>query len=178
MPSHAASHPPTPGSALLALSATSEPFGAWYLYNLNFDGLGTRLACPNGESLVADYPRLNFNQDALAVSLHTYCPSSGGAPGAPGAGAALMVLPKGAAVSGEPRIAAATFTSFEVASAASGSDLELARSIVQLEPVVPQAGEDVASGSMYFVANVSRLLIMGISSIWIVALNFTILVPL
>lgn len=142
------------GSALLAVSAAAEPFAAWYLYNLPADGVATRLACANGESSLADYPRLNFNTDALAISVHSYCPSAGGAAGSAGNGATLLVVPKGAVSKGETRIAFAVFTSYEVAEAASGNN-GLADSIVQLEPAVPQFAGDVAQGTMYFVADVS-----------------------
>ncbi|KAI8474789.1 MAG: hypothetical protein J3K34DRAFT_517876 [Monoraphidium minutum] len=141
------------GSALLAVSATAEPFGAWYLYNLNADGLGTPLACANGEAALVDYPRLNYNADALALSLHSYCPTAGGGRGAPGAGAALLVLPKGALARGESRLSYPVFTSAEVAAAAGGA--VGADAIMQLEPALPQRGGDVAQGSMYFVADVS-----------------------
>jgi hypothetical protein len=142
------------GSALLAVSASAEPHAAWYLYNLNADGVGTRLACANGEAALVDYPRLHFNWDAIAVSLHSYCPSSGGARGAAGHGAALLVLPKGAASKGESRLSYPVFTSYEVAQAVEGGE-SLPGGIVQLEPVAAQREEDVAQGSMYFVADVS-----------------------
>jgi hypothetical protein len=152
------------GSALLAVSATSEPASYWYLYNLNADGVGTALACASGEAALADYPRLTFNADALAVSVRTYCPSAGGAAGAPGAGAALMVLPKGPAANGETRLAYALFTSHEVAAAASaaaaaaGGERVAAGSVLQLEPAVPQSAADVNADHMYFVADVSTWL--------------------
>jgi hypothetical protein len=147
------------GSALLAVSATAEPAGAWYVYNLNFDGVGTGLACANGESLLADYPRLQFNADALAVSVHTRCASEPGAPGARGAGAAVTVVPKGAAASGDMRMATAVFTSHDVAAAAGAG--VAAAAVVQLEPALPQGEGDVAQGTMYFVADVSIVLAGG-----------------
>jgi hypothetical protein len=140
------------GSTLLAVSATPEPFGPWYLYNLNADAVGTRLACPGGEAAVVDYPRLTFNADALAISLHSYCPAAGGAPGTPGAGAALLVLPKGALASGETRVAYPVFTSFEVSEAAERGALP--ESIQQLEPAAPQGATDVGRGALFFVAEV------------------------
>jgi hypothetical protein len=140
------------GSVLLAVSATPEPHGPWYLYNLNADAVGTRLACPRGEAAVVDYPRLGFNADALGLSVHGYCPSAGGGAGAPGAGAALLVLPKGAVTAGETRVAYPVFTSFEASDAAGRAVLP--ESILQLEPAVPQGAGDVTRGALFFVAEV------------------------
>jgi hypothetical protein len=140
------------GSALLAVSATAEPHGVWYLYNLNADGVGTRLACAGGEAALLDYPRITFDAHAIALSVHSYCPSAGGAPGAHGAGAALLVVPKGAASRGEARMAFALFTSAEVAEAAGGA--VPASAVVQLEPAAPQREADAAGDALYFIADV------------------------
>jgi len=141
------------GSALLAASATAEPYGVWYLYNLAADGVGTKLACPKKESTLVDYTRVGFNADAVALTVHTYCPSAGGGVNAAGAGAMVLVLPKGTLARGDTRLPFAVFTSHEVAEAA--GDAGLARAILQLEPAMPQQPEDVQQGSMYFVADVS-----------------------
>ena len=143
------------GSALLAVTAGADPHGAWYLYNLPADGAATRAACASGESAHADYTRLGFNADALAVTLHAHCPSAAPGSSTGGGGAALLVLPKGALARGETRVAFAVFTAHEVADAlgggggGSGSPL-----VAQLEPAAPQRAEDVAPGAMYFVADV------------------------
>ncbi|KAI8464425.1 MAG: hypothetical protein J3K34DRAFT_526217 [Monoraphidium minutum] len=145
-------------AALLAVSATEEPAGYWYLYSINADGVGTSLECEGGEAAVADYPRLSFNADALALTVRTYCPSAGGGRGAAGAGAALVLLPKGAAAAGEARMAGAVFTSLEIAAAAAAGGAAVAvapGSVLQLEPAVPQSAEDVNPGHMYFVADLA-----------------------
>lgn len=58
------------GAALLAVSATGDPMGSWFMFTLLADGAGTRMACVSPpESAMADSVRLTYDNNGVYVSL-------------------------------------------------------------------------------------------------------------
>lgn len=58
------------GAALLAVSATGDPTGSWFLFTLLADGDGTGMACSSPkESAVADSVRLTYDNNGVYLSL-------------------------------------------------------------------------------------------------------------
>ncbi|KAF8057896.1 coq6 [Scenedesmus sp. PABB004] len=141
------------GSALLAASATADPAGAWFLYSLAADGVGTGLACASPrESAVADGVRLGYDAHGVLVSLFSYCPS-GGAAGP--RGAALLALPKYRVYKGAPNFLYAVFTADQVLAALPAEAREglTPASFAQCQPAPPQNAADAQGGAAYFVCD-------------------------
>jgi len=135
------------GRLLVAASATPSAAGSWFMFGLIADAVGTALECkaPKEQALV-DYLQLGYNTDGLFVSYYAYCPSKPGV-----SGASVVALPKWKAYQGAPSMFYPVYTSAEVAAAA---DLPRgARSVRQLQPVLPQSAQDVQEGVVYFVAD-------------------------
>lgn len=59
------------GSVLLAASATADPTGSWFLFNLIADAADTGMACkaPAVETTLAEGVRVTYNTDGVFVSL-------------------------------------------------------------------------------------------------------------
>lgn len=58
------------GVVLLAASASSDPFGSWFLFVMVADGVNTARACRSPvEAAVADWPRLSYDANGIYVSL-------------------------------------------------------------------------------------------------------------
>jgi hypothetical protein len=139
------------GRVLLGVSATPNPGGTWFIYGLVADAVGTPLECAAPkEAALVDYPQIGYNADGLFLTYHSTCPSSPAQ-----SGAVLLSLPKYKAYQGAPSMFYSVHTSADVAAAAGlpGGPA----SVVQLQPVAPQAREDVREGVAYFVADVSSL---------------------
>lgn len=137
------------GRLLIAVSSTSSAAGTWFLFGLIADAVDTKLECTSPrEQALADYPQVGYNKDGLFVTYYSYCPSDPST-----SGAMLVALPKFKAYQGAPNMYAAVYSAAEVAAA--GGVPGGAGAVRQLQPVVPQAAEDVAEGVAYFVADVS-----------------------
>lgn len=137
------------GRLLIGVSATGDAAGTWFMFGLVADAVDTPLECVSPrEQAVADYPQLGYNRDGLFVTYHSYCPSRPAV-----GGASLLAIPKYKAYQGAPSMYYAVYTAAEVAAAAGlpGG----ATAVRQLQPVVPQAADDVAEGVAYFVSDVS-----------------------
>lgn len=145
------------GLVLLAVSATSDAAGAWFVSALVADGVGTPLACssPAVESALVDYTQLSYNADGVYVTYKSICPSN-----ATSSGVGLLALPKWALYRGGPSFQFPIFTGHDLAAAVHDTQASSSSSstCTQLVPVVPQTAQDVGLGSAYFVCEVSAVL--------------------
>lgn len=58
------------GAVLLAATATADPMGSWFLFNLIADGAATGMACRDPvETALADSVRVTYNTDGVYLSL-------------------------------------------------------------------------------------------------------------
>jgi hypothetical protein len=147
------------GLVLLAVSATSNAAGTWFVSALVADGVGTSLACtsPAVESALVDYTQVSYNADGAYVTYKSICPSN-----ATNSGVGLLALPKWALYRGLPSLQYPIYTGSELAAAlqsshsssSSSADGGSSSSCSQLVPVVPQEARDVGLGTALFVCEV------------------------
>jgi hypothetical protein len=140
------------GLVLLAVSATSDPTGAWFVSALVADGAGTSLACTNPvtEAALVDYTQLSYNSDGVYVTYKSICPSN-----STSGGVGLLALPKWALYRGLPSYQYPVFTTAELSAALKATGGGSSSGCSQLVPVVPQEARDVGLGIALFVCEVS-----------------------
>lgn len=58
------------GAVLLAVTATADPTGGWFLFTLVADGAGTAMECTSPrETAIADSVRLTYDANGVYLSL-------------------------------------------------------------------------------------------------------------
>jgi hypothetical protein len=169
------------GIVLLAASATNDAAGAWFVFSLVADGVGSALACASSsaaggggpEAAIADYSQVGYNSDGVFVTYKSVCPSSSSGAG----GVGLLALPKWALYRGMPTFHFPLYTGRDIAAAAAAGAAAAAAGAAaaaaaaagskpapaaaggctQLVPVLPQGPRDVGVDEALFVCEVSQV---------------------
>ncbi|WIA35755.1 hypothetical protein OEZ86_004151 [Tetradesmus obliquus] len=149
------------GAVLLAVTATADPLGSWFLFTLVADAAGTAMECTSPrETAVADSVRLTYDANGVYLSLFNYCPSD-----PKKQGATILALPKHKVYKGAPNFVYAVFSADQILAALNptldselnpelGSALNLGpSSLRQCQPAPPQTAKDAAGAAAYFVCD-------------------------